>query len=202
VSKLVDVDQYVISDGDKYSYREKSGRWSFTTDIKKADKFIHSKAQNILECQFSKKERINLKIEKYIKDKPILVEVVKEILRKEYEFDFNNISTDFQKFYSNLLKYRTKIKIELEDIEKEKCDLEHYIEFSRKASGSDGYKMYRDYRDCRVRRRELKNESLRIDILLESKPENFADGNASRRLAGIETQKYEPRILKELFEVS
>jgi hypothetical protein len=185
---MTDEDSYVITDGNTYLYKDKVGRWSKTNDKIKADKFSYDGGQNIINNSISPRDRTNLKLEKYIVMKVIEIkaqdtpDTESETVFDNGDYDWILMCKEFEIFYTNLIKYKNKLPQLLDRVEKEKCDLEHYIEFTDKFGGSEGYKMAKQYHDCRVHRRQLKNDSIMVNIFLESKIEDFVNGRVMSRV--------------------
>jgi Tfp pilus assembly PilM family ATPase len=90
---------YVISDGKRYMCKDKLGRWSITNDINRADKFTHTKAQNVLINAFNSKKKQMLKIEKIVKS---IIANVKNNIPEQYDW-LNN-------YYNEVCSMNPKIK--------------------------------------------------------------------------------------------
>lgn len=82
------------------------------------------------------------------------------------------------------------LKDEYLHIEKRKQDLLHEIELSSKVNACDGYKKYRELKTLLERRREIKDETLVVNILLESNIGQLAAVNFRRRVEGLKSRTY------------
>lgn len=78
-------------------------------------------------------------------------------------------------------------------------DLEHFIEFFN-FSASDGYKLAKLIQNVRRRRRDIKNEMRRINILIGVDATSLASGKTVANLASVDNQQYTPRVLLKMFE--
>lgn len=113
---------------------------------------------------------------------------------KKYE-----IFDELEKISVEICNRRKRLSSELSKIDKERTDIEHFIELYP-LSASKGYKMAKKLQDCLSRRREIKNE---IDILNRLSALKVCDiykGKGENALAKLESKQYTPRILKDLFQ--
>ena len=88
---------------------------------------------------------------------------------------------------------------ELSNIDKQICDVMHYLEFNN-FSACEGYKLCKALKELRLKRREVKNELELINIVNTHSCNNIINGSTSKAIAGLETKQYAPRVLVELFE--
>lgn len=86
----------------------------------------------------------------------------------------------------------------LSRIDQEISDIIHYIEFYN-FSASNGYKLCKELKDLRLKRRDIKNQLEVIDII-SNHCNPLAEGKTNKAICDIENKQYTPRILKELFE--
>ena len=71
----------------------------------------------------------------------------------------NNYSTVIIDIFKDVVNnYERNIEI-IKQTEGELLDLEHEIELSEPKNARDGYKIYKELRDVRIRRRQAKNEN-------------------------------------------
>lgn len=104
-----------------------------------------------------------------------------------------------KKEYERLIQRKKDLAEQLRQVSAELCDLEHYIEF-HSLNAVKGYRIYRQLRDCLIRRRKIKDELMCITIFLKAEPHNIMNGNLVRQFSGLRTREYSPRVLQELFE--
>lgn len=88
---------------------------------------------------------------------------------------------------------------ELSNIDKQICDVLHFLEFNS-FSACEGYKLCKALKELRLKRREVKNELELINIVNTHSCNNIINGSTSKAIAGLETKQYAPRVLVELFE--
>lgn len=176
------------------------GNIKLTSNLSLADRFTYSDACNFIKNNIKKKDKKNFSIEQV--DDEVKTEVVDDkTIFDGMSFDWENFCKTNTKVFSQLEEYKKALKDKLCEIESERTDIEHYMEFFDKLNAAQGYKAYKMFNDIRCRRRKIKDEILKVDILLDSSVEDFKKGRVVSRFNGIENRKYEPRILKELFDV-
>jgi len=186
---------YIITDGTHF-VKNDQGKTSFVTDITKAHRFQLQKAQNFMVSFKSALGDYDWEIQPYdcssmgtiisnpFNESPInLVEKVKEI-------------SDFAK---KINEYHCYLVSELSKVDLEITDIEHAAEFYN-LDVVKGYKLYKMLQERRIRRRHTKNELDSIGYIMKNNIANYGEGTVTKSLAGLETKKYQPRILKELFE--
>ena len=107
--------------------------------------------------------------------------------------------SDISDFIRILEMKRDYLNSMLSVVDQEIVDIEHAAEFYT-LNASKGYKLYKMLHDCRVRRREYKNELQKITYILNVYPSHQKLIDLDKQIAGIEERKYKPRVLKELFQ--
>ena len=85
------------------------------------------------------------------------------------------------------------------DLEEKIGDIEHVAEFKNLGAAA-GYKIYKLLHDCKCRRRDYKNELRQIDGILGKTLNAKGIICMKKAIKSVQEQKYEPRILKELFQ--
>lgn len=103
-----------------------------------------------------------------------------------------NLFENMDKRYQELLK-----KLSL--IDREKTDLEHYIEFN-KLNASEGWKVFKSLQNVLRQRREIKNETEAIDRIRQQGLSTIRFQKASQSVAQIHDKKYTPRVCTQLFQ--
>lgn len=216
--------EYIIgNENGMYLYYDNFRKLCGTDKIERAASFPTSgKAHNILTCSFPKKKRAGWKvIERITEDKPeaipkqekvqnISVQVCDGVQRyrsdvsslpdTQDKLDWDTISKNFKKAYTDVVTYKEEIYKQLTDVELELCDCEHACEFFR-YNAAKGYKLYSMIRDRRIKRRYLKNEYKKAMTVLNMSYQNIVDGKLERVFKEIDEQSYEPRVLTNLFEI-
>lgn len=117
----------------------------------------------------------------------------------EVPTNIQNVLHDFKNIFNELEERKSFLEIELSRLDKEICDIYHYIEFSN-LNASDGYRAYKMLKERFEKRRDAKDELKYIEII---KISGLCFKNYTSAKKGIETysvKAYKPRILNELFE--
>lgn len=143
------------------------------------------------------------KIPASLKNSTFRVELISEnkIASKntEVETGFLEKVNEMYNFIKRLEDRRIDLKSELATIDLEIVDIEHYVEFNE-FDAAKGYKAYKLLHDTRKRRRELKDELEKIELILGTSLKSENLDNLDRSIKGLDTRKYTPRVLKELFD--
>lgn len=201
--------KYIIQNqnGDYMRYDD-NRHISVTSNPNKATVFAEeSKAYNFLTNCFPKKRRIGWFVKPVVEQgydekqtpKTIRCNQIEESIQLEHNIGWDNLATQLEQTYQELLDYRVEVKTALDHVEATLCDCEHACEFF-KLDAAKGYKMYRMIRAARMNRRFLKDELRRINAVLDCNPATIASGQIKVALQGIDAQVYEPRVLQELFD--
>lgn len=122
-------------------------------------------------------------------------------------YDFNDMLKQVNTFMTDLPRRIEQVKMQLDYIQGEQSDIEHYMEFVD-LNASEGFKAYKQLQDVRKRRRKLKDELEYLNTI-EKRMKNalrHQDG-INQVVEGIvhtaknhETRTYKPRVRKDLFE--
>lgn len=176
-----------------------------------ATKFTYSKANAVLQKTVKPSNRyqyILVEAGESISSLPDReIRVVTEEDFRETRFD--SLDTDWLgyledmlSFVSQLQQYRNNLNYLLSEVDKEICDIMHYIEFNC-LDAAKGYKVYKMLRECRLRRRKIKDEEYKVTVAIQALsepelPEKLK--SAICQIRGMERRQYKPRVLEELFE--
>ncbi len=189
---------------DRYIYFDDNRRMAVTHSIGQAVVFFDSeKAYRVLDNQMPKKKRdewyvvateMQSAAESRSKFRADL-----DFPDTDESFDWDTIVDNIAGSYREILDYKDFLQKEQSKVELELCDIEHAIEFYS-LNACDGYKMYKLFHDCRIRRREIKNDLRRINSVLGMTYEQIAAGGIEKAFDEVDTQTYHPRVLPELFE--
>lgn len=174
-----------------------------------ATKFTLAKANNIIQKVIKPMQRYQF----------VLKEATNTAALEEHYMDLGNeayITTRFDdmdtdwiwemdnliSFCSQLKQYRVNLNHMLSEVDKEICDIMHYIEFYN-LDAAKGYKMYKMLKDCRLRRRKIKDEYEKVGMAITALAnEDLIEKmkTALKQMKGLDSRLYTPRILTELFE--
>ncbi|MDO4562206.1 MAG: hypothetical protein Q4C12_00070 [Clostridia bacterium] len=197
-----------ISEQNRFIYYDKLGKMCVTNKQEKAAKYQDAaKAWRVLNTQMSKKKRDGWKVVAYEpKNQPQKAEPTPQRYRVDIDtssiaeetFDWEKVRQNITESFSEIIAYKERLTLKLNQIEAELCDCEHACEFF-KCDASHGYKLYAMIRERRIKRRFLKDELWKTNSVLNMSYSDIANGGIENAFKGIDEQAYEPRVLKELF---
>ena len=199
--------QYVITDGSRWITKNRNGKYVPTTCEALADTFGNKEANSVYNNNLSKALKSCFHVQKI--DKP--QELVKQITQEETQENTEKVSiaeniqywVDKVKGLNGLASEAVHRKNELTDqlstVDKETCDILHYIEFCN-LNAAQGYKAYKMLKERRIRRRSIKNELQVLDIILGKKISETATDEIQKAVECMDKRKYEPRVMEELFD--
>lgn len=191
---------YVIADANKTIWvcQDKTGSYSLTTDQSKALVFSTKPAADTI---------FKSNLSKLIKSKGVMVSAIDPHLdtpQKKVEIETSPESSKYiisvlAEAVGKLNCRHTALVEQLSKYDRQKSDVEHYIEFnSGKLNACDGYKAYKLLQDVLVERRKVKDELQIIQMVRDKMacPEDIANIKAHE----LEARTYEPREFVHLFE--
>ena len=220
---------YVITDGTRWIMKDRKGKYVPTSFITLADLYTKKQADAICNNSLSKAlrgifhvEKVNDVIPKQIK--PVtekdIDETEKVMVSENIQHWLNKVS-DLNGLANEALNRKDELVQSLSNIDKELCDVLHYIEFCnlnaaqgykaykmikerriirRNLNAAQGYKAYKMIKERRIIRRNIKNELNVLNIILSKKISETATDEINKCVAGMDKRTYEPRVLKELFD--
>lgn len=198
---------YVITDGTRWIMKDRKGKYVPTSCEALADLYTKKQADAICNNSLNKAlrrifhvEKVNVVIPKQIK--PVtekdIDETEKVMVSENIQHWLNKVS-DLNGLANEALNRKDELVQSLSNIDKELCDLLHYIEFCN-LNAAQGYKAYKMIKDRRIIRRSIKNELKVLEIILGKRISETATDEINKCVAGMDKRTYEPRILKELFD--
>lgn len=129
-------------------------------------------------------------------------------IKPQPNFRYSMEDTDWNEFVnyyiflaSNIKGYQEELTKQESDIDKTICDLLHYVELYD-LTDEEGLRAMDLLKDARQRRRDIKNELYKADYFQKSigTSANVAKAKGFlTQLKKLDTQKYHPRFLSELF---
>ena len=173
-----------------------------------ATKFTLAKANNIIQNAVKPMQRYQF-ILKEATNEPEIEEEYFDLGKDEYiqtrfdhmDTDWNGYIEDLIGFSSQLKQYRVNLNYMLSEVDKEICDIMHYIEFNN-LDAAKGYKVYKMIKDCRMRRRKIKDEHEKVNAAIQVLAnDELIDKmrTALKQMRGLDQRLYTPRVLTELF---
>lgn len=199
--------EYVITDGSRWIMRDRKGKYVPISNEALADKYSSKVANTVLNNQLSKALRNVFHVEKV--DEP--PENVKQVTITEINSNTEKVLiaeniqrwldkiSDLNGLASDALHRKEELLNQLSFVDKELCDINHYIEFCN-LNAAQGYKAYKMIKDRRIKRRSIKNELQVLEIILGKRISETATDEIQRAVEGMDKRKYEPRVLNELFD--
>ena len=116
-------------------------------------------------------------------------------------YDILEMVKNMRDFTDNLETRKQELYRQLSIVDKELNDLYHAAGYLN-LSASQGYKLYKMLHDTRNRRREYKKELQKIDLILGNDITNDNLKKLEQKIRSVDakTQKYEPKVITELFD--
>lgn len=105
---------------------------------------------------------------------------------------------EFEEYVRELCKKRDALTFEMSKIDSEIEDILHAAEFYN-LNACEGYKLYKMLRDCRIRRRKIKDYIEVVGYIENATGKDFSNGIGSKSIINKTTREYAPRVLNELF---
>lgn len=189
--------EYVITDGKYYiGYDYESKREIVVQDYEHSVKLKYARTISILNS---------------LSDGIINMSDWKILSTVEIENDFSAVEnldidilleSDFLLDVGSVLLSKRKIYVELKlaQVEREVTDIYHAMEFFNYGV-CNGFKMYKLLQEKLIQRRKIKNEMKKIDYILSGMYNELSAEQILDNIRRMDHRKYQPRALKELFEV-
>ena len=200
--------QYIITDGERFIYSNHSGKFVPTSSEAMADIYTKKQAESICKNSLPRALKNIFHVERYDSPPPNIRQVDHSDMVKNTEkvMTADNIQVWLEKIESmnGLAKEaaeRKEILIkQLHDLEDEKQDIEHYIEFQN-LNAAQGYKASKELKICRVKRRSVKNELAVINIILSQSIKDILNNEVYQKVEELDKRTYNPRIRTDLFDL-
>lgn len=107
---------------------------------------------------------------------------------------FNGLSEDAK-------KRKEELNQELARLNAEIIDIEHWIEFSN-FNAAQGYKASKEIKECRIKRRAVKNELSVLELILDDQDLLATiDSEITKKISILDNRTYHPRVRKDLFQL-
>ena len=199
--------KYVITYGTRWIMKDRKGKYVPTSCEAFADMFGNKEANSVYQNNLSKALKSVFHVEKI--DKPPAL--IKQISHEDVKLNTETVSvaeniqrwldkiSDLNGLASDALHRKEELLNQLSLVDKELCDINHYIEFCN-LNAAQGYKAYKMIKDRRIKRRSIKNELQVLEIILGKRISETATDEIQRAVEGMDKRKYEPRVLNELFD--
>lgn len=193
---------YIIinANRDCYVCLSGSGKLGVTTNLEKAQKFTSSKkAWNFIETSVPQDRRDTWHVEMQDPNQhQISPDCIPEI-DPEDRVDWDEALKNIGDTYLKVSNYKDALYKQLSRLDCEQCDILHACEFYT-CNVVDGYKLYKMLHDLRIKRRWVKDEIKRAEVILMKNYSEVMSGEIQSSFTAVDNQQYTPRVLKELFE--
>ena len=128
------------------------------------------------------------------------IEVKNDLSDAIMDIDVDEIMESLEMDFDLLVKRKKVLELELLEIEREITDIYHAMEFYN-LDAAKGYKIYKMMQERLIRRRQNKDETLKIDYILSGGIKGLTNKQTRKHFETMENRQYQPRALKELFGV-
>lgn len=200
-----------------YMYWPHGSKWERVTERQRATTFSAEKAQSILQNSISSKERDYWSV--VFAEEPTKAAAPVDTVPSPPTPtvlspgaikcpplpafpglpDLTAICRQQQALYIRLAEYKDSLAPALSTIDQEISDLLHYIEMAN-PNAANGYKVFAMLKERRIRRRRIKDDMVKFDLLANATPEEFCSGALLASMQKIDNDRiYTPRQMPELF---
>lgn len=185
---------YVITDGNKYIGYDKETKKNIVVDnFEDSAKLTYARASNIINC-------LDKDVLESVEWKIISTIEAEEDLSGALDIDIEGMVDSLEIDFNLLIKRKKVLDLEYLEIEREITDIYHAMEFYD-LDAAKGYKLYCMMHERLVKRRKNKDESLKVDYILSGGIKGLTDNSTRQKIERINRRQYQPRVLKELFNV-
>lgn len=179
---------YVIKGKKGFIVQSQNG-YETTSAIENASKWTKDKAENVLNSlQGAKKKDL-------FGDDLRLVEIE---AGKDKASDIAKTFADFSKFIEEISMEKVALQEKLSITDKEITDITHYVEFNKPDNERKAKELCDLLYEVTQKRRKVKDRLKEIDCIVSIIPNDIVK-RIEMKLLQIHSQKYNPRVLKELF---
>lgn len=186
---------YVITDGKLFI--NSSGGQHVVNNLNQATKMKRDKAENVLKALPKILRKYNWEI-KYAKVEDGEIQNIPQV--KEINYDLLEKVLEIESFVKDLKERQQYLISRLHQVELEIVDIRHAARFYV-LNAAQGYKIYKMLHDTENERADIKDEMEKIKYILSSSMHNALYNTVSKRIIGLDSRQYTPRVLKELFNV-
>ena len=203
------IKDYVITDGEKFLYKNCTGKYIMSRGESMAELFTKGQAEQVLKNSVPKAMKIGLYIKKLHEPDSKQIKLVSNkdirnntetVMGTDYVENWLAKLSTLNGLVEDANKRKTELSEQLSSVDKDLVDLDHYIEFSN-CNAYQGYIAYKTCRDMLRKRRSIKNEMAVLDIILDKEFGEVIVDVAKKQIAGMDKRKYQPRHMIELYDI-
>ncbi len=191
---------YIICDDkNHYLHCTASSKFKVVSSIKEATKWKRKQTVNnilIYNCNRKDLKEFSWKAKYLTPENEMTEEPAGPV---DLDFDILDKIKEISSFTKQLENRRLYLIEEIHNADLEIVDIEHAAEFYN-LNASEGYKLYKLLHEVRIKRRNLKDELQKIELILGCSMKSSNIENLEKSVLGLDTRKYTPRINKELFK--
>lgn len=195
---------YVICSGKQYLTISNCSQQGTTSNLSQAKVFnTYEKAENFIKCIKKTLQMHNWDIKSLNEDEQLKSLEDISYIKTQFEsenFSWSDTLNNIETFHKDLKQHMDNLRLQQSQNDKEICDIYHFIEFFS-LSASQGFKAYRMLKERLQTRRKIKDELQKAKYILNADHINIIGGSLKKNIESLENRKYEPRVLKELFNV-
>ena len=186
---------YIITDGKRY----------IGVDSDTKENIIVESYKKAVKLRFTQVNAIYNKLaEDLLKDAEwkiiSTIEVKNDLSDATIGIDVDEIMESLEMDFELLAKRKKFLELEKLEIEREITDIYHAMEFYN-LDAARGYKIYKMMQERLIRRRQNKDETLKIDYILSGGIKGLTNKQTRKHFESLKNRQYQPRALKELFGV-
>lgn len=123
-----------------------------------------------------------------------------KVKNMNYTFDIDNEMRTFADIIESMKQQRKRLIDELSDIDHEIADIAHAAEFYE-LNAAQGYMIYKALHETTIRRREVKDNLMIVESVLDSKVCNVSQIKLDHKVDKLNKRSYHPRVLKDIFRM-
>lgn len=192
--------KYVVTDGIKYLRQNRSGEYYLARESDATSWNTFKQALNALNNGVPKRIREAFFVEKANKhdNKEANLQTLIEADTSDFNRWLSSIG-NFKRFVNTIETEKDGLVLELSDIDKEICDIRHYIEFG-KLNAYQGWSAYEMMKVTLIRRRKIKDTLYIISEIQGRRYGTSESESAKTAIMNLNRRTYTPRKLDFLFE--
>lgn len=203
--------EYVITDGSRFIYKNHKNKYVPIANEVMADKFSKKQADGVYNNSLPKALKSVFYVQKIDED-VLKKRQIKQVNKSDLENNTEKVmlSEDIQLWLDKLSNLNGLVKEasvrkevltkQLKDLEDEKIDIEHYIEFSS-LNAAQGYKASKELQQCRIKRRHVKNEIFVLEMILKHNMSDSVIDEIIEKVQSMDKRTYKPRVRTDLFDL-
>lgn len=182
---------YIRHATDGYLTLGSDGRWENTPLLADAKSFVYKKAMNVLNNSIPPDQR-----DKYSLEVNSGIPYIKDTV---FDFDWEQLLNSQIELYDRLHIYKEELTKSLHSVELEINDIQHFIELTDGLNAAEGYKAYRLLRQRLQYRRQIKDEMMKMDYMMNDSLFEINAGKLADQINRMAKRRYCLRVHHELF---